>query len=324
MKALVIDKYMPHTNIALSEIDKPEPRDDELLVRIHASSINYMNSAHVRGKPFVVRLFFGLIKPKKNIPGSDIAGKVISSGKNVTRFKPGDEVYGDISICDSGAYAEYAAVPEKLLALKPANLTFEEAAVVPQSAALVALQALRNKGNIKAEQEVLICGASGGNGSFAVQIAKAYGATVTAVCSTRNIEMMRKLAVDHVIDYTKDDFVKIGKKYGLIIATAGYRSIFDYKKVLKTKGIYVSTGGAMKQSFQAICLGSLLSKRSGKKLCNLLGRENQEDLLYMKDLIETGKVKPYIDKTYHITDIQDAFTYYDKGKTRGKVAITIA
>ena len=322
MKAIIQTHYGPVDDLKLEEIPIPIPGDDELLIRIHASSVNYANLALVKGKPFLVRLWSGFLKPKYKIPGGDIAGRVEAVGKNVKLFQPGDEVFGDTSGCGFGAFAEYACVPENILALKPANISFEEAAAVPQSA-LVALQGLRDKGEIQPGQKVLINGASGGNGTFAVQIAKSYGTEVTGVCSTRNLDMVRDLGADHVIDYTQEDFTKDGPHYDLILATAGYRSLFDYKRALSPKGIYVVTGGTMAQIFQPMFLGPFISLTGSNKLVNLSHRISQKDLVFMKELIEAGKIKPVIDRCYPLREAAEALRYYEQGHARGKVVITL-
>jgi NADPH:quinone reductase-like Zn-dependent oxidoreductase len=321
MKAIVCTKYGPPENLTLEEVPKPVPGDDEVLVKVHASAVTFSNLALVSGKPFVARLTgLGLLKPKIRIPGSDIAGRVESVGRNVKKFVPGDEVFGDISGCGRGGLAGYVCAPEHSLAQKPATISFEEAAAVPE-AALVALQALRDSGQIKSGQKVLITGASGGIGTFAVQIAKYFGAEVTGVCSTRNVDMVRSLGADHVIDYTREDFTKNGQQYDLILATAGYRSIFDYRRALGPGGIYVATGGAMAQIFQGILLGPFLST-GGKKMGSMLVEPNK-DLGFMKDLIEAGKVRPVIDRCYPLSQTAEAFRYYGERHSRGKVVITI-
>ncbi|HMB25121.1 MAG: NAD(P)-dependent alcohol dehydrogenase [Chloroflexota bacterium] len=321
MKAVVGTKYGPPEVLRLVEVENPIPTDDQVLVKVHASSVNFNTLGFVRGEPFLVRLWSGLFKPKLR-PGNDIAGRVEAVGKNVKEFRQGDEVFGDLSECGFGAFAEYVAVPEGVLVFKPANLSFEEAAAVPE-AALVALLGLRDKGQIQKGQKVLIYGASGGIGTFAVQIAKSFGAEVTGVCSTRNLDMVRSIGADHVIDYTKEDFAKGGQQYDLILATAGYRSIFDYRRALKHGGRYVATGGAMKQIFQAMLLGPLLSLTGGKKLTNLYMTPSRKDLLLMKELIESGKVKPVIDRCYPLQQAAEALKYYEKGHARGKVIITM-
>ena len=255
MKAIVLTKYGPPDVLKLEEVEKPIQGDDEVLVEVHAASVTHSNLTLITGEPFVGRLGgFGLLKPKLKIPGSDIAGRVEAVGRNIKQFRPGDEIFGDLSECGRGGFAEYVCAPEKEIGLKPANITFEEAAAVPE-AALVALQALHDIGQIQPGQKVMIYGASGGNGTFAVQIAKYFGAEVTGVCSTRNLDMVRSIGADHVIDYTKEDFTKNGQQYDLIVATAGYRSIFDYKRALSSKGIYVATGGSMAHIFQGLLIG---------------------------------------------------------------------
>jgi len=322
MKAIVCKKYGPLDVLKFEEVPKPTPGDDKVLVKVHAASVTYSNLMLVRGEPFVGRLMgMGLLRPKQKIPGSDIAGRVEALGRNVKRFRPGDEVYGDLSGCGRGGYAEYVSAPENALGLKPVNISFEEAAAVPE-AALVALQALRDNGQIQTGQKVLINGASGGIGTFAVQIAKYFGAEVTGVCSTRNLDMVRSMGADHVIDYTKEDFTKNGGCYDLIVATAGYRSIFDYKRALSPKGIYVSTGGSLAQTFQALLLGPFISMTGSKKLGAMLVKPNK-DLGFMKELIEAGKVKPVIDRRYPLSEVPEALRYYGEGHSQGKVVITV-
>lgn len=322
MKAIVCTKYGLPDVLKLEEIQKPTPGDDEVLVKVHAASVTFSNLMLIRGAPFVARLTgLGLLKPKYKIPGSDIAGRIESVGRNIKQFKPGDEVFGDLSNCGRGGFAEYVCAPETEIGKKPTNLSFEEAAAVPE-AALVALQALRDNGQIQEGQKVLIYGASGGIGTFAVQIAKYYGADVTGICSTRNLDMVRSIGADQVIDYTQEDFAKKEQRYDLIVATAGYRSIFDYKRVLSPKGIYVSTGGTMTQIFQALLLGPLVSMTGKKKLGSMIVKPNK-DLDFIKELIEAGKVKPVLDKQYPLEKTAEAFQYYGEGHARGKVVITM-
>jgi len=322
MKAIVHQEYGSPDVLELEEIEKPSPGDDEVLVEVHAASVNYGNPALVRGKPFVTRLWSGPFKPKYKIPGGDISGRVEAVGGNVKQFQPGDEVFGDISACGFGGFAEYVSAPEDALALKPAGMSFGEAAAVPQ-AALVALQGLRDKGQVQPGQKVLINGASGGNGTFAVQIAKSFGAEVTGVCSTRNLEMVSSIGADQVIDYTQEDFTKNGQYYDLILATAGYHSIFDYRRALSPKGTYVSVGGSMAQIFQGMLLGPWISMTGRKKLTYLYHRPNQKDLVFMKELLEAGKVKPVIDRRYMLSEVAEALRYYEEGHAQGKVLITM-
>jgi NADPH:quinone reductase-like Zn-dependent oxidoreductase len=321
MKAIVCTRYGPPESLTLADVPKPTPGNDEVLVKVHAASVTFSNLALVSGKPFIARLTgLGLLKPATRIPGSDIAGRVEAAGRNVTKFVPGDEVYGDLSVCGRGGFAEYVCAPEHALAKKPTTISFEEAAAVPE-AALVALQALRDHGQIRCGQKVVIVGASGGIGTFAVQIAKSFGAEVTGVCSTRNRDLVRSLGADQVIDYTREDFTKNGQSYDLIVATAGYRSIFDYKRALGPGGIYVATGGAMAQVFQGILLGPFLSS-GGKKMGSMLVDPNR-DLDFMRDLIESGRVKPVIDRCFPLVATAEAYRYYEEGHARGKIIITV-
>ena len=328
MKAIVCTRYRKPESLRLQETSKPTPRDNEVLVRIHASSVNYNILVYTSGKPLFARMKTGLFRPKHRIPGGDIAGTVEAVGGAIAQFKPGDEVFGETDAYGYGAYAEYVCVPENALVIKPANLTYEEAATVPQ-AALVALQALRDKGQLQPGQKVLIYGASGGIGTFAVQIAKAFGAEVTGVCGTRNLEMVRSIGADYAIDYTKEDFAQSGQLYDLIVATAGYRPIEDYARALKPGGIYVVTGCAMKgpkamrQLMEAGFKGPRLAKATGKKFRILSLKFKQEDLVFLKELIEAGKVKPVIDRRYPLSEVGEALRYYGEGHSSGKVVITI-
>jgi NADPH:quinone reductase-like Zn-dependent oxidoreductase len=323
VKAIVYQNYGPPDVLQLKEIEQPAPKDNEVLIRVHATSVVYSDLAFVRGKPFLVRLMgAGLLKPRHKILGVDIAGRIEAAGRNAKQFRPGDEVYGDLSGYGRGGYAEYVCAPEKALALKPANCSFEEAASVPESA-VVALQGLRDKGKIQPGQKVLVNGASGGIGTFAVQIAKSFGAEVTGVCSTRNLEMVRSIGADHVIDYTQEDFARKGQHYDLILATAGYRSLFDYRRALCSRGIYVVTGGSMAQIFQPMLLGPWIAMTGSQKMVNLSVRPNQEDLAFMKELIEAGKVVPVIDRCYTLSEVSEALRYYEEGHARGKVVITL-
>ena len=323
MKAIVCLKYGPPDVLELQEVAKPTPKPDQVLVKIHAASVNAYDWHLLTADIFLVRLMGGgLDKPKKSIPGVDIAGQIESVGSNVKQFKPGDQVFGDISTCDSGGFAEYASVPESLLAHKPTNLTFEESAAVPM-AALTALQGLRDAGHIQPGQKVLLQGASGGVGTFAVQIAKSFGAEVTAVTSPRNFDQARTLGADHVIDYTKEDFTKSGQQYDLIFAANGYHPISDYKRALTPRGIYIMAGGTATQMFQAMLLGPWMSEREGKKLGGVTAQPSQEDLDFMKQIIEAGKVKPVIDRRYPLSETAKALRYLGTGHARGKIVITI-
>ena len=323
MKAVVYTEFGPPEVLQLQDVEKPVPKDNEVLIEVHAASVNFGDASFVRGQPFLVRLMgAGLLKPKNTILGSDIAGRVEAAGSNVTQFQPGDEVFADIAESGWGGYAEYVSVPENVLALKPANATFEEAAAMPQ-AAVVALQGLRDKGQIQAGQTVLINGASGGIGTFAVQIAKSFGAEVTGVCGTRNLEMVRSLGADHVIDYTQEDFTQNGQRYDLILAVAGFRSIFDYKRALSPKGMYVMVGGTMAQVFQAMLLGPWMSMIGSQKMGNLAAKPSNKDLAFVTALVEAGKVKPVIDRCYPLSEVAEAVRHYQAGHARGKVVITV-
>jgi len=322
MKAIVYTKYGPLDVLELKEVEKPTPKDNDVLVKIYATTVTPGDVIVVKGEPFPVRFWSGLLEPKHKIPGKEMAGRVESVGRNVTQFQPGDEVFGDLTVCGLGAFAEYVSVPETAIALKPANLTFEEAAAVPESA-LVALQGLRDHGQIQPGQKVLINGTSGGVGSFAVQIAKSFGADVTAVCSTRNLNMARSLGADHVIDYTQEDFTQNGQHYDLILAANGYHPISDYRHALSPEGIFVATGGSMAQTFEAMLQGPIISMTGSKKMGNMLVKPNKDDLVFMKKLIEAGKVVPAIDRRFPLSEFAKAFQYLEEGHAQGKVVIMV-
>ncbi|MED1470699.1 NAD(P)-dependent alcohol dehydrogenase [Bacillus salipaludis] len=322
MKAIVYDQYGPPDVLKVTEVDKPIPKENEVLVKIHATSVNFGNLVLLTGEPFLARFAFGLLKPKYPIPGGDIAGRVEAVGKNVKQFQPGDDVFGDLSGCGWGGFAEYAAIPEQAIALKPTNLSFEEAAAVPM-AGVTALQAIRNKGKLQAGQKILINGASGGVGTFAVQIAKAYGAEVTGVCSTKNLEILRSLGADHVIDYKKEDFTISHQRYDLILGVNGSHPITAYKRVLTSNGIFVHVGGSGAQMFQAMVLGPWISMLGKKKMSTFLQRANQQDLIYLKELLETGQVKPVLDRCYKLSEVHNAFRYFAEGHAQGKVVLTV-
>jgi NADPH:quinone reductase-like Zn-dependent oxidoreductase len=322
MKAIVYTKYGSPDVLNFEEVQKPVPGDDEVLIKIHAAAITAGDVIVLKGLPFVTRFFTGLLEPKNTIPGKEMAGQVEAVGENVTQFQPGDEVFGDLSVASWGAFAEYVSVPQSAIALKPANLTFDEAAAVPESA-VVALQALRDKGKIQPGQKVLINGASGGVGSFAVQIAKSFGAEVTAVCSTRNLEMVRSIGADHVIDYTQEDFTQNGKRYDLILAVNGYHPISDYRRALTPEGIYVASGGTMAQSFQAMTIGPFISMTGSKTMVGMMVKPNQNDLVFLKELLEAGKIAPVIDRRYPLREVAEAFRYIGEGHAKGKVVVTV-
>ena len=322
MKAVVYKRYGSPDVLKLKEVKIPTIRENEVLVKVDAASLNAADWHLLRADPFVARFFIGLLKPKYNILGADIAGRVEAVGREVKQFKPGDAVFGELSQCGWGGFAEYARANENALELKPANLTFEEAAAVPL-AALTALQALRDKGQIQAGQKVLVNGASGGVGTFAVQIAKFYGAEVTGVCSSGKMNMVRSLGADHVIDYTHEDFTNNGQHYDLIIAANGYHSITDYERALSLKGIYVMTGGSGKQMFQALVMGPMISMTGSKKMGSLSMKSNKNDLIFIKELLETGKVVPVIDRRYPLSELAQAIRYLEEGHAQGKIIITM-
>jgi NADPH:quinone reductase-like Zn-dependent oxidoreductase len=322
MKAIVYHNYGSPDVLKLEEVEKPTPKDDEVLIKVIAVSVNAADLHLLKADPFLIRLSSGLLNPKNEILGSDIAGQVEAVGCNVQQFKIGDEVFGDISGCGWGGFAEYACAREDALVLKPANISFEEAAAVPM-AAVTALQGLRNNRQIQPGQKVLINGASGGVGSFAVQIAKSFGAEVTAVCSTRNVDTVRSIGADHVIDYTREDFTKNGKQYDLILAANGDRSISDYRRALAPTGTYVMSGGSMSQLTQAMLFGPWYSKTGGQKMGNILAKPNNKDLTFIKELVEAGKVVPVIDRCYPLSETADAIRYVGEGHARGKVVISV-
>jgi NADPH:quinone reductase-like Zn-dependent oxidoreductase len=322
MKAIIHTKYGPPDVIELREIDKPTPREGEVLVRVHAAALNAYDWHMLTADIFLVRLMGGgLNKPKNPGLGADIAGVVEAVGEGVQQLKAGDRVFGDIAASGGGGCADYATAPEKLLAPMPANLSFEQAAAVPM-AGITALQGLRDVGRIKPGQKVLVQGASGGVGTFALQIAKALGAEVTAVCSTRNVEQAKALGAEHVIDYIREDFTQNGQQYDLILAANGFHPLAHYKRALAPGGIYVMAGGKPAQIFQAMLLGSLMSG-GGKKMGNVAAHTSQADLLVLKEMIEAGKVRPVIDRRYPLSETAEALRYLGEGHARGKVVVMI-
>jgi len=316
MKAILCEKYGPPEVLQLKEVEKPVPKEDELLVKVHAASANPLD-LQMRGG--LARLWSGLSKPRDPRLGRDIAGQVEAIGSNVTQFQAGDEVFG---VC-KGGFAEYAIASEKELALKPAKSSFEEAASAPV-AAITALQGLRDRGQIQPRQKVLINGASGGVGTFAVQIAKSFGAEVTAVCSPRNLDMARSIGADHVIDYTQEDFTRNEQRYDLIFAVNGYHPISAYRHTLTPQGIYLAAGGSLAQVLQALLLGRLISKTGGQKLGFMgIANINQKDLGVVSELLESGKVVPVIDRSYPLSETAEALRYLGEGHARGKVVISV-
>lgn len=322
MKAIVRTKYGSPDVLGLREVEKPNPKDDQVLVKVLAASVNPLDWHLLRGDPFLVRLMgFGLLKPKHQILGADIAGRVEAVGANVTQFKAGDEVLG----AAMGGFAEYACFREDKLVLKPAGLIFEQAAAVPV-AGITALQGLRDQGGIQAGQQVLINGASGGVGTFAVQLAKAFGAQVTGVCSTKNLEMVRSIGADHVIDYTKEEFWKSGKQYDLILDNAAFHSIRKSLRALAPAGTYVLVGGSASSAgiLLSLILNPLISLMKKRKLVSFMANVKQSDLAFLNGLLEAGKVVPVIDRKYSLGEVPQAIRYVEEGHTRGKVIITVA
>ena len=320
MKAIVYEQYGPPEVLQFKEFAKPAPADNEVLVKVRAASVNPLDWHFMRGEPLFIRLMLGLRKPKDTRLGVDVAGVVEAVGRNVTQFKPGDEVFGG----SRGAFAEYVCAKEDQIVLKPASLSFEQAAVVP-IAAITALQGLRDKGHIMPGQKLLIDGASGGVGTFAIQIAKAFGVEVTAVCSTRNQDRARSLGADYVIDYTREDFSQSGRLYDLIYAANAFHSLFDYRRALIRDGICVRSGG--RATFPVILLESfqsmILSLIGRKKFYGLLAKINKKDLLFLKDLLDSRKIVPVIDRRYPLSGVAEAIRYLEEGHAQGKVVITV-
>jgi NADPH:quinone reductase-like Zn-dependent oxidoreductase len=321
MKAVVYDKYGAPDVLELREIDKPVVKDNEVLVRVHAAAVGKGDWLTVQGLPYVARMRYGLPKPKNNVPGFDVAGRIEAVGRNVTQLQPGDEVFGWCG----GSFAEYASVPEGQLVVKPANLTFEQAAAVPISA-FAALQALRDTGHVQPGQKVVIIGASGGVGSFAVQLAKAFGAEVTGVCSTKSVDMVRSIGADHVIDYTKEDFTRSGQRYDLILEMAGNRSLADLRRALTPKGTLVLVGGSGGRWFMGIgrtLRAVVLSPFVRQRLRSFFSKPRSEDLVVLKDLLEAGKVTPVIERTFPLNKTPEAIGYVGERSTQGKTVITV-
>jgi len=324
MKAIVFTEYGSPDVLRLEEVEIPSPKDDEVLVKVQAAAGNALDWHFMRGEPFLARLENGVQKPKITRLGADIAGRVEAVGSHVTQFQPGDEVFGEKFESGLGGFAEYVSVPERALALKPANVSFEAAAAVP-IAALTALQGLR-KGQIRSGQKVLINGASGGVGTFAVQIAKALGTEVTGVSSTRNLDMVRSIGADHVVDYTKEDFTRNGQQYDLIFDAVGNRSLSDYKRALSPDGICVIAGfTTLSRLFEHMVLGPLTSMIGSQKIGMMdTAHTNKDDLLFIKGLLEAGKIVPVIDRSYPLSETAEAIRYLETGRARGKVIITVA
>ena len=320
MKAVVYEKYGSPDVLELREVETPTPEDDEVLIRVHAVSINDWDWNLLQGTPFASRLLSGFFRPKQTILGSDIAGRIEGVGKDVKRFAQGDEVFGDLS-GRWGGFAEYVCAPEAALALKPPGMTFVEAAAIPQ-AAMLAVQGLRDRGGIQPGQKLLINGAGGGVGTFAVQIAKLYGVEVTGVDSSAKLELLRSLGFDKVIDYTQEDFTRNGARYDLILDVKTNRSIFDYARALSPNGTYVTVGGSMARLLQVVFLSPLISMTS-KKAMRLVMLKANKDLAYMSELFEAGKVKPVIDRLRKLSELPEAMRTFGAANHKGKVVITL-
>lgn len=322
MKAIVYKKYgVPTEVMKLVEVEKPIPKADEVLVKSKAVSLNASDVEFVRGMPIYTR-FWGFSKPKYTILGSDVAGVIEAVGEKVTQFKVGDAVLGDI-MYTWGGFAEYVCVKANLLVLKPANCTFQEAAALPQ-AGVVALQGLRDKGALEAGKKVLINGAGGGSGTFAIQLAKHYGAEVTGIDNTRKLDFMRSVGADHVIDYTQEGFVQVGRKYDLIIDFIAHRSLLDYQKVLQSKGQYILVGGLLKRLFQTLFLGPIIGKWHSQQLGMLAHEYKRKDLTTLLELLELGALKPIIDsQNFKLEEVPQALSYLASGQAKGKVMIEI-
>jgi NADPH:quinone reductase-like Zn-dependent oxidoreductase len=324
MPAMVYTRYGPPAVLQLTEIARPLPGDHDVLIKVQAASLNPADWHYVRGTPLLFRpALGGLLRSKYTIPGADLAGLVEAVGRDVQRFQPGDAVFGDLSGYGRGTLAAYVCVREEAaLALKPAGLSFEQAAAVPL-AALTALQGLRDHGQIQPGQQVLITGASGGVGTFAVQIAKSFGAEVTGVCSTRNLDLVRALGADRVIDYTHEDVTRRGQRFDLILDCAAYRSFPEYRRALCRQGRYVLVGGAMPRVFQVMLAAPLLSSIGSRTYRTFVERANTKDLVYLTALLDAGKVVPVIDRCYPLHEAAEALRYLEAGHARGKVVITV-
>jgi NADPH:quinone reductase-like Zn-dependent oxidoreductase len=320
MKAIVHHQYGSPDVLKLEEVDRPTPTDDEVLIKVHAASINGSDWEGLRGKPLYARLG-GLRKPSNKILGSDIAGRVEKAGKNIKQFQPGDEVFGEMPSY-RGGFAEYVCVPEQALARKPVGLTFEEAAAIPQGA-VIALQGIRDRGQIQPGQHVLINGAGGSAGTFAVQLAKYYGAEVTGVDNTGKLEFLRSLGADHVIDYTRQDFTINRNQYDLILDVIAHRSAFAYQRALKPNGSYFFVGGSVTTLFQILLLGPWIRRITGKNIRLLAVQRNRKDLMFITELCETGNIVPVIDKRYSLSEVPEALRYVGEGLAKGKVIITM-
>jgi NADPH:quinone reductase-like Zn-dependent oxidoreductase len=321
MKAIVQDRYGSTDTLTLRSVPKPTAKDDEVLVRVRAASVNMADVDYMRGTIFA--RFGGPLRPKDKVPGSDMAGQVEAVGDRVSRFQLGDEVFGDLSVCGSGAFAEFASVPEDVLSSKPSGMTFEQAATLPQ-AAILALQGLRDDRPLLRGHKVLVNGAGGGVGSFAVQIAKAFGAEVTGVDSAEKLALMGSIGADHVIDYRQTDYVEAGQRYDRILDVVASHSLLDYRRVLRPAGTFVMAGGPTSRTFQALVLGPVVSRAGSRRLGVLMWRPNDhDDVASLKELIAAGDVTPIIDRTYSLDETPQALDHVAQGRAQGKVVITM-
>lgn len=322
MKAVVIERYGTPDILEVRDVAKPTPKAGEVLVRVHAASVNDWDLAMLQGTPFVLRTFNGFFTPKVKIIGCDIAGRVEAVSGDVKLFQPGDEVYGDLCMSGFGAFAEYACAPEADLAHKPARMTFEQAAAIPQ-AGMLAVQGLIDVGRIQSGQELLLNGAGGGVGTFALQVAKLYDVEVTAVDKPGKLDMLHAMGADHVIDYLEEDFTRSSKTYDLILDVKTDRSPFAYARALKLNGTYVTVGGSIPRLLQALVLGPVMS-RVYRKHVRMVGLKPNKDLAYMNELFEAGKLAPVIDGPYKLADVPEAFRLFGAGDHKGKIIITMA
>jgi NADPH:quinone reductase-like Zn-dependent oxidoreductase len=322
MKAVVMERYGTPEVLELRDVATPRPNADEVLVRVHAASVNDWDGGLLQGAPFLIRILNGLFTPKVQIIGCDIAGHVEAVGENVKAFQPGDEVYGDLSMSGFGAFAEYACAPEACLEHKPPGMTFEQAAAIPQ-AGMLAVQGLIDVGRIRSGQKLLLNGAGGGVGTFALQIAKLYDVEVTAVDKAGKLDMLRAMGADHVIDYLKEDFTRHGKCYDLILDVKTNRSPFAYARALNPNGTYATVGGNIPRLLQALVLGPLISRLSNKHL-RIVTLKPNKDLAYMNELFEAGKLVPVIDRPYKLADVHEALRLFGTGDHKGKIIITMA
>ena len=324
MKAITYEQYGSPDVLRLAEVEKPAPKDHEVLVKVYAAAANPADWHLMRGDPFFARFETGFPRPKNAILGADVAGRVEAVGGQVTQFRPGDEVFGDLSGVGRGAFAEYVCVPEKALVIKPGSASFESAAAVPL-AGITALQGLRDSGQIQAGQRVLVNGASGGVGTFAVQLARYFGAEVTGVCSTRNLDLLRSIGADHVIDYTREDFTRSGTAYDLIYDAVGNRSVVDMKRALATGGVAVVAGFTTLPRLLGVVIKGWWASRNGEKKIGLQGTAsaNQKDMSLLAELLEADALRPVIDRCYDLHEAAEAIRYLETGRARGKVIISI-